>query len=186
MRNSNVLKLFILCLTVILTFSSCVKSEEQHKPSVDESMKAFQKVLEDPELCGMTLTAYISNNACIAYEYTVSDLISDVEERYPENKIFVDTETLKQHRETLSQINSENFTPVEDPNEIMVANICLVFSTKEQGKILEIVEGGFSKETVVLRGEEVNFALFVNGAEVQYNVLFWDIFEKIIEREETN
>ena len=151
-RKAKLLRFLVLVL-VISVFTGC-KGEDGR---LREALAPYAKIVEQDSLDGLRLKIYyISPSIFTRAPLTVEGLI-----RWSEEEIIVDSERLQEYAALLKQLSADALTPVQEPSYLN-ARLCYLFET-EDGTILEIAVGG------------VNNSVFVNGIEVEYNELFYEI-----------
>ncbi len=168
MKSKKVMLLRFLGLTLlaITVLTGCRENNMQLK----KAFNGYSQVLEQETLDGFCLKVYYMPPSILTRApLTVDDLIHSSSTQ----KIEIDSERLKEHIDLLRQLNSDSLVPVKHTSPL-VARLCYIFETDNDGTILEIAVGGTDN------------SVFVNGIEVEYNDLFFDVIKPFLTEEVIN
>ena len=165
-RTKKALLFPILLFLVLTVFTGCSEDNTRLQKTLEDFSQALQQ--EPPN--GLSLKIYyISPSIFTRAPLTVESLIRMSKEQ----EIVVDSECLREHAALLKQFRADVLTPVRELS-FLDARACYLFETETGGTILEVALGG------------ANNSVFVNGVEVEYNELFYDIIAPFLTEDVRN
>lgn len=161
-------KAMLLCFIGLILFSIIALTGcRENSMTLQKAFNDFSQILEQAMLDGLRLKIYyLPPSIFTRAPLTVDNLIRSSSTQ----KIVIDSERLKEHIDLLNQLTADSLVPVKHKSHL-AARLCYIFETDNDGTILEIAIGG------------INNSVFVNGIEVEYNDLFYDVIEPFLTEE---
>lgn len=157
------LKFLILILLALTILTGCGEKDMRS----ENVLNNLSKIIEEKDFNGLSLTIYyISPYILTRAPLSVDGLINfdDV------TKIVVSGSELEKHIDLLKQLSKDDLIPVKNKSRVN-ARLYYVFETINEGKILNVA---------MWSG---NGGVFINGLEVEWNDIFYDIIMPFLPKE---
>ena len=185
----NTKKIFFKILTLILFATTMLTSCKREDIELKNLFSDFSKVIDSGNLGNLSLTIYYMSPFILTRSaLSVDDLVygitavnepprekNDVNGQY-EIKFMIYGDELEKQIDLLKQMS--NTALISGQKEIRLnARIYYVFSTEQEGKILDVAMWGFNENA------DDYETIFVNGYNVRANNIFYDVIMPFLSEE---